>query len=475
MTLQTGVTTVQRVPKIVGKKGQHQIGQVTSRERGELVTHVGIISASGIALPPVWIFPRCRYDPKRMMQGIAETGPLGLVHRSGWMTSDNFLEVLKHIVKNVRCSAENKILLIMDNHESHLSFQGIEYCRSNGITVLTLPPHTSNKLQPLDRTVFGPFKTFFNQAADSWHLNHPGQTLSIYDLPAMCLQAWDRAATPSNVKSGFKCSGIVPFDRNIFKPEEFLSSYVTDRPDPYLGTELEAGTSADHPSTSNISPVNSSVQIESEMSPSGSASAIESTSIISTKKLFLSPELLKPYPKAPGRKQETKGRKRGKCMIATDTPEKNDIEEKYKKKKPAVEKVNKVKRNITIDSSSEEEEVDYEDNSSDDVMIFDSCDEELDKELDEIAIGTYVVAKVYGKASVRNYVAKIDKKVCDGYEVCFLKRHIASNRFTLINEESALVGFSDIVAILPKPLSDTRARYQDMIYFNIDLVQYSLN
>ncbi|XP_072384505.1 uncharacterized protein [Diabrotica undecimpunctata] len=144
---ETGVTTVQRVPKIIGRKGQHQIGQVTSRERGELVTQVGIISADGKALPPIWVFPRQRFDENRMMKGVPQVA-LGLVSPSGWMTSDNFLKVLKHVVKNTLCSDTNKILLIMDNHESHLSVEGLDYCKENGITVLTLPPHTSNKLQP---------------------------------------------------------------------------------------------------------------------------------------------------------------------------------------------------------------------------------------------------------------------------------------------------------------------------------------
>jgi hypothetical protein len=30
--------------------------------------------------------------------------------------------------------------------------------KENGIVMLTLPPHTLHKLQPLDRTVFGPYK-----------------------------------------------------------------------------------------------------------------------------------------------------------------------------------------------------------------------------------------------------------------------------------------------------------------------------
>lgn len=40
----------------------------------------------------------------------------------------------------------------------------------------------------------------------------------------------------------------------------------------------------------------------------------------------ITPEMIKPYPKAPPRKNGTKGRKKGSSQILTDTPEKNAIE-----------------------------------------------------------------------------------------------------------------------------------------------------
>lgn len=50
-----GCTTVQKLPKIITQKGLHQVGQVTSRERGELVTMVGIICANGNALHSIML------------------------------------------------------------------------------------------------------------------------------------------------------------------------------------------------------------------------------------------------------------------------------------------------------------------------------------------------------------------------------------------------------------------------------------
>lgn len=209
-----------------------QVGQVTLSERGELVTQVGIICANGNALPPVFVFPRVRHNEPMMAK--ADPSALGLVNKSGWMTSESFLLILNFFKDNVRCDKEHPVLLIMDNHESHLSIAGIHFCRENGIHILTLPPHISNRLQPLDLCVFGPFKKYYSQAAQNWLLNHPNEMLSIFEVSELSCKAWDRAATPENIKSCFLKCGIEPFDRSIFKDHDFMSSSVSDRQDPSI-------------------------------------------------------------------------------------------------------------------------------------------------------------------------------------------------------------------------------------------------
>ena len=44
---ETGVTTIQKVPKVVATKGFKQVGQITSRERCEIVTVCVIVSTAG--------------------------------------------------------------------------------------------------------------------------------------------------------------------------------------------------------------------------------------------------------------------------------------------------------------------------------------------------------------------------------------------------------------------------------------------
>ena len=61
--------------------------------------------------------------------------------------------------------------------------------------------------------------------------------MTIYDISDMVGRAFPRAFTPVNIQSGFKVSGIFPFDRDIFSDLEFLPSDDTDRFVPTAGTE----------------------------------------------------------------------------------------------------------------------------------------------------------------------------------------------------------------------------------------------
>ena len=56
---ESGLSTVQKTPKVIAQKGTRTVGQATSAERGTNVTVVCCMSASGTFVPPCFVFP-CR-------------------------------------------------------------------------------------------------------------------------------------------------------------------------------------------------------------------------------------------------------------------------------------------------------------------------------------------------------------------------------------------------------------------------------
>lgn len=121
----------------------------------------------------------------------------------------------------------------MDNHDSHVSVKAVHFCKKNGIVfLLTIPPHTSNRLQPLDVSLFGSLRGLYKRAIDSWLAENPGKTCSLYEVAELTGKAFSLVFTPKNIQSGFARCGIYPFNRDIFTDDDFIGSYVTDRPNP---------------------------------------------------------------------------------------------------------------------------------------------------------------------------------------------------------------------------------------------------
>ena len=58
-----------------------------------------------------------------------------------------------------KATAEDEYrLLILDDHDSHVSWQFVLACHNYKILPLCLPPHATHLLQPLDIAIFGPLQ-----------------------------------------------------------------------------------------------------------------------------------------------------------------------------------------------------------------------------------------------------------------------------------------------------------------------------
>ncbi|XP_072392494.1 uncharacterized protein [Diabrotica undecimpunctata] len=136
---ETGTVTVQKSQKVFAERGIRQVSKATSGERGTLVTTCCIVGASGVAIPPALVFPRVHF--KDFMINGSPPGTLGLASKTGWMNTECFVQVVRHFIKHTGSTRENPSLLLMDNHQSHLSIEAIDLCKNNGVTILTIPPH----------------------------------------------------------------------------------------------------------------------------------------------------------------------------------------------------------------------------------------------------------------------------------------------------------------------------------------------
>jgi hypothetical protein len=227
---ETGITIAQTRDRVLALRGCKQIGRLVSVKRRKLVTLALAASATGNTVPPFFVFSRVNFLAYFLN---------GDVNPTGRIKADFFFKACKTFVSRVKSSKERPEFLLLDNHDSLLSIAALDYCKEKYVTVLSFSPHCSHKLQPLDKTVYWPLKTYVNRACDAWIRNHAGKTMTIYDLPGLPNMSLNFAATPANIMAGFLATGIFPYNRDVFPDEEFLSCYVTDRPatDPAVSNE----------------------------------------------------------------------------------------------------------------------------------------------------------------------------------------------------------------------------------------------
>ena len=119
-------------------------------------------------------------------------------------------------------TSQQPILLLLDGHTSHTSRSIIEWARSHHIIFQVLPAHTSHVLQPLDVSVFRPFKAFYNKACAFYMKRNIGQTVDKYCMGKITSNAYLKAMTPMNIISGFRKTGCYPLCPEVISRDKLF-------------------------------------------------------------------------------------------------------------------------------------------------------------------------------------------------------------------------------------------------------------
>ena len=142
-----------------------------------------------------------------------------------------------------------------------------------------------------------------------------GKSMTIHVIPKIVAYAFPKAMTPSNIMSGFKATGIFPFDKNVISSDQFMSAYSTDK---MLENAVIETNRPQEQSTQSFS--------EREMTIASTSSA----------------EQVRPFGKWPARKENATKRRKGRSRVFTDTPVRQAIEEEHAKRKTK----SKLRKNI---------------------------------------------------------------------------------------------------------------------------------
>jgi hypothetical protein len=207
---QMGVASTSKVVTRSDRRNRPVVIQPGNREWTSVIE---CINASGWSLDPMIIF-ECKvhisswYDnpvlPKTWRIGVSD---------NGWTTDELTFEWLREVFEpQTRNRTVGRYrLLILDGHGSHLTPAFDKFCTEHRILTECMPPHSSHYLQPLDVSCFAVLKRTYSDlvkamiALGVYHIDKPR-------FLELLLEARKKTFSEKNIASGFRATGLLPFD-----------------------------------------------------------------------------------------------------------------------------------------------------------------------------------------------------------------------------------------------------------------------
>lgn len=248
-----------RVIAPVGEKAS----RVTSTSGREATTIMAGISASGEKLPPFILF-----KGKKFWTSWKGTKPYpGTQYAfsdSGWMVADVFAAWFDFFANHI---PQRPLLLVYDGHSTHLTSAVINKARAENITIIKLPPHTTDLLQPLDVCCFKPLKTRWDATIAKWQAANYARRITKGEFVDLVGRVWDECFSVEIIQTAFRKTGLYPPDRDIypvamFNPDLYKLYKSVQTPEP---VHKPATPRKDIPPRENISPSTSFEQIMADV------------------------------------------------------------------------------------------------------------------------------------------------------------------------------------------------------------------
>ena len=179
----------------------------------EFISLLACICANGTALPPALIY-RGEAIQDSWLEDWNNEQAFFASSSTGWSSDEFGYQWLTQIFD--RCTKKHlqrRRLLIVDGHSSHVNLKFINKCDELRILLMILPSHTTHRLQPLDVSLFAPLARYYTNGLNAMMNNSLGTvSMSKRAFWSIFWPAWQQAFTAKNIASGFKRTGIFPFD-----------------------------------------------------------------------------------------------------------------------------------------------------------------------------------------------------------------------------------------------------------------------
>ncbi|CAF4022022.1 unnamed protein product, partial [Rotaria sordida] len=236
-------------------------------------------NAAGEILPPFIIYSAKSLNPQWTFDG--PPGSLYAVSESGWINGHLYVEWFKWFIEHTK-NISKPILLIMDNHPSHVSIELIQLAKQHQILLLLLPPNCTHVLQPLDAVTFGVAKQVWKNLVGKYFSRTDRRTIRKIDLPGLFTKLYQSAFTSKQVLAGFVRAGVWPFNPDANKDkvvkQPLTAKQLNPLPQTTNSTNLSTSLTQSFLTNNNTTPI--TISSISSSSSSGLSDSNVSTMVM---------------------------------------------------------------------------------------------------------------------------------------------------------------------------------------------------
>lgn len=156
---ETGWEVVPGSIKVWHMVGADHVVRYANANQKEKITVVAAIAADGTKMP-------LQFIAKGKTDAVIETqiGDVGYHFRTfsenGWTTENTFIEYLTGLRHHIGFDDEHTIHILMDVFRAHITENVKKSCSELNIKIHLIPAGMTDELQPLDRKIFGPIKSY---------------------------------------------------------------------------------------------------------------------------------------------------------------------------------------------------------------------------------------------------------------------------------------------------------------------------
>jgi hypothetical protein len=166
------------------------------------------------------------------------------------MTAEVFFKYIANVfhLYLVREGIKFSVVMSVDGHKSHLTYQ-LSFLSSELETeVIALSPNATPILQPADVAVFRPSKVSWWRALTKWCTIRPGEVLNKVLFAPLPKKFIESSAKPETLAKVFRASGLYPFNPNALDYRKCLvtSASAAASPENSINTEEELGSTMNY-------------------------------------------------------------------------------------------------------------------------------------------------------------------------------------------------------------------------------------